>query len=267
MTHRTLLTLLAILLLAACPEDGTLGDDDDSAASGDDDDAVGDDDDTAPPADQVTITTDDGLTLTGVWRAPVVTTGLPAVLLLHQYARDHNDFNLLLDGFAEAGIATLALDLRSHGDSDPATVPFGDLLTDPTQLPEDARAGLAWIQSQDDVDAARVGVMGLSVGANLAVVANHNRVAWGVKTTVVVSANMERAQDLAGTTTLDLASSIYIAADLEQPQADHADALGAITADPVDVRRVGGTSAHGVDLITGSADVRAGAVGWFVTNL
>jgi dienelactone hydrolase len=265
--HRMLAPFLFALLglSISCTAGGDL--DDDDSATADDDDAVGDDDDSTPPPDTVTITTADGLNLNGIWRTPGGDTDQPAVLLLHQYARNNNDFNLVLDGFAEAGIATLALDLRSHGGSDAATVPFGELLTDPTQLPLDVQAALAWMHARPEVDTARVGVMGLSVGANLAVVANHNRVAWGVKTTVVVSANMERAQDLADVVDLDLESSIYIAADLEDPQGDHADALGAITADPVQVQRVLGTSAHGVDLLTASANVREGVVAWFVDNL
>ncbi len=265
---RLLLLLLLALSLVACPGDGELADDDDTAAS-DDDDAATDDDDATPPGNQeeVTITTTDGLTLHGTWRAPANAADVPAVLLLHQYARNRGDFGLLHDGFAEAGLATLAIDFRSHGDSDDAPVAFGDLLTDPTQLPVDASSALEWIAARSEVDATRVGVLGLSVGANVAVVANHNRAAWGVKSTASVSTNLDRVYDLAGTTTLDLAGAIYVAADLEQPQADMADELGALTADPVDVRRVLNTSSHGVDLLTASAGVRDGVVDWFVENL
>ena len=266
--HRfSFLFLLLPLLLPACTGGGELADDDDSSAPDDDD--ASDDDDTGPPsnAEEVTITTADGLTLTGIWRSPPEGADLPAVLLLHQFGRDRDDFLLLRDGFAEAGIATLAIDLRNHGDSDGAPVPFGDLPTDPTQFPEDLQAGLAWLHARADVDTARVGVLGLSVGANLAVLAIHHRAAWGVKTAVVVSANLEDLALLAGTDAFDLASAIYIAADLDLPEADDADALFAMTAEPVDIRRVTNTSAHGVDLLTASPQARTGIVDWFVENL
>ena len=266
--HRLFLLLFLLsCLLPACAGEEEPGDDDD--ASADDDDAADDDDDTVPAfdAEAVTITTGDDLVLAGMWRTPPDTSNMPAVLLLHQLARDRDDFLLLRDAFIEAGIATLALDLRSHGDSEQGPVPFGELASDPTQFPEDMIAGLAWIQDRAEVDPTRVGVMGLSVGANLAVVANHNRVALGVKTTVVVSANLEGIYLLAETDTLDLASAIYIAADLDLPEADDAAALGLLTSEPVDARRVGSTSAHGVDLLTASPQVLEGVIEWFVDQL
>lgn len=264
-----LLSLLLMLPLIACPEAGELADDDDTSVPGDDDDAAPDDDDAAPGivAQEVSITTADGLTLSGTFRAQEGASSGPAALLLHQFGRDRDDFVLVRDGLDEAGIATLAIDFRSHGDSDPAPVDFTSLVSDPTQLPEDVQASLAWLAARDEVDAARVGVFGLSVGANLAVVANHNRAAWGVKTTVAVSARMERVLELADVGTLSLESAIYIAADEEDPQGDDADALGALTAEPVSVRRVLGTTAHGVDLLAASANVRDGTVEWLVKNL
>ena len=266
---RTLLLLL-LLALVGCPGgDGTLGDDDDATAANDDDAA--DDDDATPTGPQplgpetVPITTEDGLTLSGTFRG--FTEAMPAVLLLHQYARDRADFDSVIDLFEDAEIATLALDFRGHGLSEGVDFDLDQLLTDPDQLRHDVLAGLDWLRDHEAVHADRVGVMGLSVGANMAVVANHNREAWGVKSTCTVSARLSAIRDLAGTTDLDLENSIYVAADLEQPQADDADALGAMTADPTVVRRVLNTSAHGFQLLLNSQGVREGTVAWFVDEL
>jgi dienelactone hydrolase len=262
---RGAVALLAGATVWATACDGTLpgGDDDDSA--------IGDDDDATPSTftpEGVTITTEDGLELSATWRrADGVTSEGPALLLLHQYERDRADFDLVFAGFREAGISTLALDFRGHGLSDDAPVPLPDLLSDPDQLRLDVEAALAWIHDRPEVDGDRVGVLGVSVGANLAVVANHNREAWGVRTTASISARRSAVDTLAGTSVLDLQRALYAAGDGEVPQAADAEVLAAITVEPNEVRLVEGTDRHGADLFLFSSGVRDGVVFWFSTHL
>ncbi len=110
--------------------------------------------------------------------------------------------------------------------------------------------------------------MGLSVGANMAVVANHmaqSEADWAVRTTVSLSARLSAIYSLAGTETLELDSALYVAADDEQPQADDCLALEAMTGMPTNAQLVAETnSAHGIELLERSFDVREGVVAWFV---
>ena len=121
-----LLSLSLSLLTSACTEEGDLADDDDTTSSpdDDDDDASSDDDDSVEPTfpESVSFETTDGLTLQGTFQAaPGVTEG-PAVLLLHEFGTDRHDYDQIWPLFHPEGLATLAIDFRSHGASDSAAV-------------------------------------------------------------------------------------------------------------------------------------------------
>ena len=196
MTRRLLFLLLTLALLALAPAcegdgEGTLppvGDDD---AAADDDDAGDDDDATPPPTypESITLTTADGKTLQGTWQdAPGVDNG-PAVVFLHQITRDRQDFQTVWFNFLDAGISVLAFDFRGHGSSDDADLDMIDLLTTPGHLEHDMDAAIAFAAEQDVVDPSRIGVFGLDVGANLAILASH-RADLDVKIICAVSADV-----------------------------------------------------------------------------
>jgi len=264
-----LLALLLALLLPACVAPGSLGiDDDDSAPGGAG--GGGDDDDSGPNSTvaEVVLTTADGLSLAARWHDAGLDFAGPAVLLLHQYGRDRNDYSQMFPIFEREGISTLAIDFRSHGASDAAAVAQEELLSDPNQLIHDLRAGLDFLAAQEGVVAdGHVGVLGLSVGANMAVVANHMANVeedWAIRTTVSVSPRLSAVYVLAGTETLDLDSGLYVAADDEQPQADDCVTLEGLTGLPANSQLVSSTNAaHGVELLERSNDVREGIVRWF----
>jgi len=250
-----------------CSAGGSIGgdDDDDSAPA-----VTGDDDDSVPGAvvEEVTLTTSDGLSLAARWHSVGGLGGGPGVLLLHQYSRDRNDFYQLFPIFEREGISTLAIDFRSHGGSDSAPVSLEELLSDPNQLIHDVRAGLDFLEAQDSIVADnRIGVMGLSVGANMAVVANHmanTEEAWGVRTTVSLSPRLSAITALAGTEELDLTSGLYVAAADEEPQATDCVTLEEMTGMPTNSQLVSQTNAaHGIELLERSHDVREGTVAWF----
>jgi len=161
----------------------------------------------------------------------------------------------------------LAFDFRSHGGSAVAAVTLEELLVDPDQLKWDVLAGLAYLQDRAEVDPDRIGVFGVSVGGNLAVVANHHRATWGVKSTCAVSANRDRVLLLAETDTLDLENAQYVAAENESPQNAMAEQLFAETVEPSDLRLILGTDDHGAALLNGSGDAQVGIPAWFVEQL
>src|SRR5579884_1545293 len=63
------------------------------------------------------------------------------------------------------GYALLLLDLRAHGQSGGRHVTFGDRET------EDVAAALAYLRRRGDIDMARIGLMGLSLGGIAAIIA------------------------------------------------------------------------------------------------
>ena len=107
---------------------------------------------------------------------PVGQPHAPAVLLLHSIFRDHTvwtDFATLLQ---HNGIAALAIDLRGHGGSTRKLTAEGPVRIDPRDLTPrdfqdmllDVEAAIDWLQAQPEIDHKHIGLIGESVGANVA---------------------------------------------------------------------------------------------------
>jgi dienelactone hydrolase len=249
---RTLLALLIVPAVAGCPGSGGLGGD--------------------PPApttpEDVTLSTTDGLDLAATWQASPGADRGPALLLLHQLERDRGDFDGIWDELVGAGYSVLAMDFRGHGASDPSDVPINQLPSDRDRLGWDVRAGIEFLRDQPyEVAPERVGAVGLSVGGNMAIVANHEThgalgTPWGVYAIATVSARLDRAEDLAGDSSLTLRDGLYVAAEDEDPQSAEAEALESITGGSREAFLVPGSS-HGAALLAEDPDVQARIVSWF----
>jgi uncharacterized protein len=115
--------------------------------------------------EDVQITTPDGVQLHG-WFMPAqgVESGQRAPAILHAHGNagtveSHESFSRFL---AEAGFHVLLFDYRGYGRSESRGRPNRDRLTMDTQ------AALDSLLARDDVDADRVGVLGVSLGAAFA---------------------------------------------------------------------------------------------------
>lgn len=135
---------------------------------------------------RVPLVTADGVALVGTYyeasRQPS-----PMVLLLHMPTRNRGDWRDVGRRLAERGVGALAIDLRGHGESasDPAAVATGDLQASVA----DARAGLAWLKGRPETSPGRIGVIGASLGANLAALAAAEDP--GVRALVMLSATLD----------------------------------------------------------------------------
>jgi len=269
-----ILFILLLGALAGCPgEGGLLADDDDSAAT------VGDDDDSTsePPtptfSSPVGFTTADGIELRGSWQPAAGVTNGPVVVMLHELGGDRNDFNLIWDIFQSNGISTMAFDHRGHGGSPDAGVPLSELRTTPGLLEADVRAAIDFVLGQSVVDASKVGVLGLDVGANLAVIGRHESRngspdSWRVHTIVAITPDVAGIETLGELAAGDLALSNaqYVAGENTPDDVTDATALHDLTDEPRDLRVVLGTGAHGAAMLTSSSDARNGIVAWFANR-
>jgi dienelactone hydrolase len=113
--------------------------------------------DTAPKA--VRIEGAQGLEIAGTFY-PATPIPFPAVLLLHMYGRQRSDWESFAGQLAASGISSLAIDLRGHGETGGAE--------DWELAQQDCARALAWLVAQPQVDPKRLGVVGASIGANLA---------------------------------------------------------------------------------------------------
>ncbi len=110
--------------------------------------------------EDVTLQTRDGLSIRG-WYLP--SRNRAAVILLHPMASNRLgtlDHALM---FARHGYGALMIDLRAHGASG------GDLLTFGGDEYLDVSAAVDYLQARPDVDSAKIGVMGLSLGASASI--------------------------------------------------------------------------------------------------
>jgi alpha-beta hydrolase superfamily lysophospholipase len=115
-------------------------------------------------AQRVTLRTEDGVTIAATWYEPS-TRPAPAVILVHMLNRSRREWEVLAERLSADGIGALAIDLRGHGESS-GSAGAGDGAYAPMLL--DLKAARRHLAQRSDVQHARVGIAGASLGANLA---------------------------------------------------------------------------------------------------
>ena len=107
--------------------------------------------------EDVSFTSADGLTLRG-WYVP--SRNRAAVVLVHGFAGNRAQLLFEARTLAGAGFGVLLFDLRAHGESDGERVTWGD------GERRDVTAALDFVSARPDVDPARLGLFGFSMGGS-----------------------------------------------------------------------------------------------------
>lgn len=117
--------------------------------------------------EDVTFTADDGIILSG-WFIP--SDNGAVIIVLHGYGGDRTGYNMLpIEVLARHGYGVLIYDLRGHGESGGHTRSRG------WQDVGDLDKAIRYLQDRPDVGASPIGVLGFSVGAQIALsTAPHN---------------------------------------------------------------------------------------------
>ena len=214
----------------------------------------------------VTFVTSDSITISGQLRRPAARPGtkLPTVILIHQGFRTRAEWNPFLSAFSAAGYTTLAYDIRGHGASG-GSFTSADF-DNPNTSPKDLVAAIAFVASLPGADADRIGIVGSSVGGNLACVASQKR--W-VKTAVNISGKTSAVRNLAAESELDLDSMFHISSsgDGGGQRATWANELYGFTSAPRKVEVVAGSSAHGVGVINAAPNLLSRIIAWLAETL
>lgn len=116
----------------------------------------------------VALRTADGLTLAATWYEPSRRPA-PAVILVHMLGGSRRDWGGLGARLAADGIAALSIDLRGHGNSE--RVPIPSTTSEYEAMLADIDAAQRFLGSRPEVEPARIGIAGASLGANLAALA------------------------------------------------------------------------------------------------
>jgi dienelactone hydrolase len=119
---------------------------------------------------RVHLTTDDGVSIVGTFYEPARRPA-PMVLLLHMPTRTRADWAALAQVFAGRGVGALAIDLRGHGESgDSAPSDPAHPANRQAAVP-DVRTALPWLKARPEALPGSVGIVGASLGGNLAILA------------------------------------------------------------------------------------------------
>jgi len=133
-----------------------------------------------PTVRELSLKTPDGFTLKGTLTIPPGHGRHAAVILAHQFRSDRSGWAPLAEQLQSRGIATLALDLRGHGQSTERNATSvavdGEFAGSAKrigfdQIPGDLELAAAWLRKQPGIDGRRVGLAGSSIGALSALMA------------------------------------------------------------------------------------------------
>lgn len=182
-----------------------------------------------PDPARVTIPTADGVALAASWRPVPGNDRAPAVLLLHDFSRERRELEPLARQLGEAGYATLAVDLRAHGEStrrNGAPIPISPrFLKDPNGFPRDVEAAAAWLKAR----APKTAALGFSVGGYLALL---SAARGQVDTAIAISVNEPRTAGLAGPVRPVPRSVLLLACEADPGRAGSAQKLEAAAQAP-----------------------------------
>ena len=122
----------------------------------------------AAPIEDVSFTTSDGIEIAASYRPAAgepsgKVPGLICIPMLSRTRSDYDDFTKLL---SEIGIASIAIDVRGHGDSTmDGRIRFSRFTEkDWNECTKDVNAAMGWLRKRGDVDERYIGVIGASIG-------------------------------------------------------------------------------------------------------
>lgn len=247
--------LLAALALAACSGGDGGGGEPSPAPSG------------SGGPERVTYQAADGLRIIADFYAPQDGSPAPAVLLLHQFNGSRAQWADLIPDLLAEGYAVLAPDLRSFGESTTIVRDGEDAdyrLQNLDDMLFDVAAAIIYLSTRTEVEADAIGVVGASVGANLAYVASG--AFPEVRATVSMSPNANPQGGVLLGSDISGFSPRAVLFMSDETEAADAETLAATVAEPVDLIVYEGEAAHGVQLLANpraKPDIR----GWLAANL
>lgn len=219
------------------------------------------------PAERVTYQTADGLRIIADFYAPQIGGPAPAVLLLHQFNGSRAQWADLIPALLAEGYAVLAPDLRSFGESTTIVRDGEDAdyqLQNLDDMLFDVAAAIIYLSTRTEVQADAIGVVGASVGGNLAYVAS------GAFPEVIATVSMSPNANPQGSVLLgnDIPgfSPRAVLFMSDETEAADAETLAATVAQPVDVIVYEGEAAHGVRLLANPL-AKPDILSWLTANL
>jgi alpha-beta hydrolase superfamily lysophospholipase len=200
----------------------------------------------------VTWTGPDGTTLAGM----LYETGrqAPGVVLVHMLGRSKDEWAAVASDLQEAGVTTLAMDLRGNGSSSGSGGAFAPMTGD-------VRAAAEWLAARGNIRPGSVAIVGASLGATLAALAAVD--APSVRAVALISPALDyRGLRLDAAVMKKLGRrAVWLVASTEDPYALRTVRELAGT-DGVREQRLSAVRAHGTALFSADPDLTPALLDW-----
>lgn len=218
-------------------------------------------------SEEFTLVTEDGFKLPATYLEPKIINGA-GLILIHQGGSDRSEWAFMHDQLLEAGYILLSYDIRGMGASpndNGAGKRVENIYNDPTQAPLDLKAAVNYLENLPQVDKDRIGILGASVGGNLAVVGSAK---MNIKSAVSISGKTEAVQNLAGSKELS-PKSIYFISSMESDgdRAKWAEEMYNMTDGPREIAITAEEQGHGVTILLDNPILQSEIIRWFQNNL
>lgn len=191
----------------------------------------------------------------------------PLVVLIHQFRQDKEQWSeSFIDSLINTGYKVLAYDIRGHGESEKVSYPLTDLLTDPDKAPKDVDGVFEWSKKQEGIDTGRIGVIGTSIGGNLASYAKYR---WKAKTVISVSSSAQGFEKflgidprMMGRVIVRLKSFLFICGSRDDKrEKDEKYIIDNYIAEPMELKMYD-SDKHGIFLIREFPEIRSLMLSW-----
>ena len=224
-----------------------------------------------PESLEVNILTEDGININASYQYPEDPSILiPVIILIHQGGSSRTEWLelSLWNQLLEEGYALLAYDIRLHGKSSKDEGDLMDLFNNPNRAPLDLLAVINFLEKDKKIDPDRIGILGASIGGNLAVVAA-SMDKYPIKSAVSISAKTSAVQNLSGMKEPIHPNNVfYIASEEEQNglREKWAYELYEITTGYKKIEIATGDK-HGSYILRESKSLKNNIVDWFIKTL
>jgi dienelactone hydrolase len=205
----------------------------------------------ASPIQDIRFTTSDGIEIAGSYRKPAGEAGekAPGLLLIPMLSRTRKDYDEFSARLSESGFASLAIDIRGHGDSTmDGRIRFGRF-TDKewNDCIKDVNAAFGWLSNCGDVDPDYICVLGASIGANFVL-------KIGSRSEIAMVVALSPGEDYHGVQVIDDAKKIHekpvyiIVADGDSYSYESSNKLAQVMDPSVELRVIKNNKKHGTQM-------------------
>ncbi len=222
----------------------------------------------AQPIEDVMLTTSDGVKIAASHR-PAAGNAVksPIMICVHMLGKTRQEFKPLTKQLSEIGVASLAIDIRGHGDSKMGGKIRYSSFSDKqwNECVKDVNAAIGWSLSRDDIDGRFLGLIGASIGANFVIKAGSRK---EVKIVVALSPGL----DYHGVQIEKDAAKIHekpvfvVVTDGDEYCLETATKLAQVMQKQVEIQILEGRKQHGTDMFRIPA-FQEGLIYWIGNNL